>query len=233
MDEWRDTFLTEARLRNVPGTQIGEALAEIDTHCRDSGERPDVAFGDPVRYAETLVRDGPSARFGGANRLWTSTAMAAANLMGIASLLAGVESVTQDTRGGLTVGQLVSTALGTVGIVLIVALILRPGQGRQNLRWRLGVAVAVGIGLTMFPQFVWKQIAFHAPGWALLTFGLLLFALAWWPLAQDRLLADRVVDPRTGREPFKPPPLLLFAVRWSLPAVLLIVVLLAVWFPTE
>ena len=233
MDEWRDTFLTEARLRNVPGAQIGEALAEIDTHCRDSGESPDVAFGDPVGYAETVGARAATSTSADRRRLWTNTATAAAGLIGVTWLLDGVESVAQGAPGALTVGQLVAAGAGVAAIIAIVALFFRPGRWRRHFHWRLGAALAVGMAAMIVPQFVWPQVAFHAPGWALLTVGALLLALAWWPLFRAQPAADRVVDPRTGSEPYAAPRLPLLVVRWSLPAVLLVVVLLMAFVPAQ
>ena len=60
-----------------------------------------------------------------------------------------------------------------------------------------------------------------------LSFGVLfLLAVAWWPTASDRLLADRIIDPRTGSEPFDTPRVLVAAVRWMLPTTLLLGVVL-------
>ncbi|UZN02896.1 hypothetical protein [Cellulomonas sp. S1-8] len=65
---WRDGFVVELRLRNVPGASIGDALAEVEAHCVDAGQDAETAFGDPVAYARgiagvlprrrTPVRDG-------------------------------------------------------------------------------------------------------------------------------------------------------------------------------
>jgi len=51
LDPWRDNFVIALKLRNISGRQIGDALAQVDAHCTDSGEVPGEAFGDPVAYA--------------------------------------------------------------------------------------------------------------------------------------------------------------------------------------
>ena len=51
LDPWRDNFVIALKLRNISGSQIGDALAQVDAHCTDSGEAPEEAFGDPVAYA--------------------------------------------------------------------------------------------------------------------------------------------------------------------------------------
>lgn len=228
MDEWRDTFLMQARLHEVPGPRIGEALAEIETHCADSGQSPDTAFGDPVRYAEALAREavptGATAR-----TMRTSVLPTFATLGGIMCLLSGVDGVAHNAPGVVTAGQLVAVAAGVIAIALIATFVLRPG--RRDVGWRLGAAVAVGFALMMYPQLLWKREVISVPGWPLLATGLFLLALAWWPRASRHLVADRVIDPRTGAEPFGRPGLLLAVIRWSLPVLLLCAVLLTVVLP--
>lgn len=53
-EAWAETFLLELRLRDVPGRAIGDALAEIESHCVESGETATEAFGDPTAYARSL-----------------------------------------------------------------------------------------------------------------------------------------------------------------------------------
>jgi hypothetical protein len=214
----------------VPGHRIGEALAEIDTHCADSGQSLDEAFGDPVDYARALARDAPptgSARTPG--RPWTSALMALGTLGGILCLLDGVDAVTHGLRAALTVGQLVTVVAGTAGIAVIAGVVLRPG--RRTTAWRVGLAAAAGVGLTMVPQLVWTHPVVHVRGWAALTTGLLLLAVAWWPRASTRIVADRIIDPRTATEPFRVPRLALTAIRWSLPVTLLCAVVLTMLLP--
>jgi len=57
---WRDAFVMELRLRDVPGRLIGDALAEVDAHCLDADEDATTAFGDPVAYAQGLAEHLPT-----------------------------------------------------------------------------------------------------------------------------------------------------------------------------
>jgi len=52
---WAEEFVLEARLRDVPGNRIGDALGEVNAHCRDAGESAAEAFGDPIAYARTVA----------------------------------------------------------------------------------------------------------------------------------------------------------------------------------
>lgn len=42
---WSEDFILELRLRGVAGDHIGAALAEADSHCAESGESAEEAFG--------------------------------------------------------------------------------------------------------------------------------------------------------------------------------------------
>ncbi|MBF9132308.1 hypothetical protein I0C86_25660 [Plantactinospora sp. S1510] len=235
LDDWREAFLVEARLRRLPGTEIGEALAEIDTYCADSGVDPTEAFGEPAEYATALAHGRRSGRGSPAGRrqLWRGVLVASGTLTGVMSLLAGVDAATRDVRATVTVGQLVSVAVGVAGIVGVAAFLLRPGRRRfGGFDWRFGLVAGVGIAVTTVPQLVWPQEVLRASAWPLLGVGLVVLLFAWWPLLSGRLLADRVVDPVTGAESVRTRGWLLGAVRWGLPVALLCAVLVAVLFGT-
>src|SRR5690606_10241200 len=48
---WRDDFIIELRLLDVPGNKIGDALVTADTHVQESRETAEEAFGDAKTYA--------------------------------------------------------------------------------------------------------------------------------------------------------------------------------------
>ena len=64
--EWTNAFIVEARLANLDGTTIGDALAEIDAHVVSSGESAKATFGDPRSYA----RRWPPAPVPAPRRRW-------------------------------------------------------------------------------------------------------------------------------------------------------------------
>jgi hypothetical protein len=43
---WRDQLILELRKQDIPGTAIGEILAEIDGYLVESRETPEQAFGE-------------------------------------------------------------------------------------------------------------------------------------------------------------------------------------------
>ncbi|MEE6257532.1 hypothetical protein [Plantactinospora sonchi] len=222
-DDWRETFETEARRRGLPGREIGDALVEVRTYCADTGDDPADAFGDPAEYAAEVARGwrpvddtGPVRR-----RLRQATLVGTGTLAGVMALLAGVDALTRDTGGVVTLGQLASIVAGAAGIVLVTALLLRTARrvgGGPD--WRFGLATAVGIAVTTSPQLFWRQPVLHAPGWLLAGVGLLLLTLAWWPLVSGRLFGPGAESAGGDR--------LRVLLRWGLPAALLCVVLVAV-----
>ncbi|GHD06398.1 hypothetical protein [Zhihengliuella salsuginis] len=52
--KWAGDLLLEMRMQGVDGARIGSVLAEVDSHCAESGESAQSAFGDPAVYAASL-----------------------------------------------------------------------------------------------------------------------------------------------------------------------------------
>ena len=53
-EEWARSFVVEQRLLGVEGTHIGAALSEVESHCSESRQSTQIAFGTPVEYARSL-----------------------------------------------------------------------------------------------------------------------------------------------------------------------------------
>ena len=53
-EEWGESFVVELRLLGVEGAHIGAALSEVESHCSESGQSAQLAFGTPVEYARSL-----------------------------------------------------------------------------------------------------------------------------------------------------------------------------------
>jgi hypothetical protein len=231
MDPWRDTLIAELRLREVPGDRIGEVLAEVDTYCADSRQTPAEAFGDPITYAQSVIDVHAPVRRPAdrVRRVLLTTAQAFASLAGIFGLLNGVDGLVHGGPAEVTAGQLAGVAIGTVMFPFIVAAVFNPALFRR--RWAWGAVVTLAPMVPGVPIVLWSTPVAHASAGMMLTVGLFLLAVAWWPATSDRILADRIIDPRTGSEPFAAPRLLLAVIRWLLPATLLITVVLIALFP--
>ena len=50
-----DDLLLALRTREVPGSRIGEVLAEVQSHVAETGEDPRTAFGRPKEYADQVA----------------------------------------------------------------------------------------------------------------------------------------------------------------------------------
>ncbi|MHB8296505.1 MAG: hypothetical protein ACYDH5_18200 [Acidimicrobiales bacterium] len=55
LESYRRKLVLALRLRDVPGAQIAQAVAEVESHIEQSGERPDDTFGSPRAYADDLA----------------------------------------------------------------------------------------------------------------------------------------------------------------------------------
>ncbi|QZN85520.1 hypothetical protein [Cellulomonas sp. C5510] len=200
---WVDAFVLEARLRDVPGERIGDALAEIDAHCRDSGEPAHVAFGDPAAYARTVAETFPTPR----PRWWPHLAPLAVELAGMTTVITAVGEIARGGDVTLTWGHLAMLAVVAAGCGLLA-------RGADRLlelivRRPLVAAVAVGAGVTaaLVPSALLLRIEApiaHLPAPAALGAGLLLLATgvgADVVLGRRGRTADPVVGPREEAAP--------------------------------
>lgn len=195
LDPWRDAFLWRARLLDLPGERIGEALAEVDAHCAETGESPLDAFGDAADYATALVRSGarPADRPWHLGRLaWiagTSFTATAALFTGVIGMVLGHDHESVDS--GFVVGLVVAA----VATPLVIWVMSRPFRGRW---WRPATLcgwVACVVGLPLAAQ----GPLFSASPRVLVMAGCVILATALLPFAMGWFLADLIVDPRTGR----------------------------------
>lgn len=127
---WCDDFVIELRLRDVPGPRIGDHLAEVESHCIETGTDPQEAFGDPTAYARETADAAASAPDSG---IWRVTAV---SLLGLIVFLTGTDA-TQRWASGQRLSynalELAASALMLVGLaalpLLLGALIRRRAFG--------------------------------------------------------------------------------------------------------
>ncbi|MDO5617840.1 HAAS signaling domain-containing protein [Kocuria sp.] len=151
--KWCNAFMTELRLAEVPGAQIGDHLAEVETHCIESGQEPAEAFGDPVEYAQSLVSESSPVPGRGT---WRVAVFSAAQVL---CLMVGTAAVNHWVRGDAMVLNLVQIACLVLMTALLLALpvVMRPvirrpvvlGAGLFALFVVLGVGVAAGERLAL------------------------------------------------------------------------------------
>lgn len=213
---WVDAFVLEARLRDVPGRRIGDALAEIDAHCRDSGEPADVAFGDPLAYARTVAETFPAPR----PRWWPHLVPLAVEITGMVTVITAVGEIARGRDVTLTWGLVAMLAVVAAGCGLIAGLADRLLE--LIVRRPLVAAVTVGVGATaaLVPSALLLRVEApiaHVPAPAALGAGLLLLAVgigAEVVLGRRGRTSDPVVGPHEEATPQRAGMLL----PWTVPA---------------
>ena len=53
-EKWAEGFIVELHLLHIEGNRIGAALSEVESHCSESREGAEQAFGEPAEYARSL-----------------------------------------------------------------------------------------------------------------------------------------------------------------------------------
>jgi hypothetical protein len=117
-EEWAENLLLELRLLGVSGDRIGAALAEVESHCLDSSDNAQDAFGDPVEYARSLNLPVPTNSSGRA-RLRS----VAPTMLQVVGMLVLLWSFTAWRRGEpleLTGGQLITLTGALLSMVAVV-----------------------------------------------------------------------------------------------------------------
>jgi len=113
LDPWRDNFVIALILRNISGGQIGDALAQVDAHCTDSGEEPEEAFGDPVVYATRVAEQVRPVDLALSMSPLRAGMLALAVLFAVPTLLSGVSGLARGGPAELSIGSLVGAGVGT------------------------------------------------------------------------------------------------------------------------
>lgn len=192
---WRDDFIIELRLLDVPGNKIGDALVTADTHVQESRETAEEAFGD----AKTYARETAAAL--GTIQGWRVTP---ADVVGNVAGLIGMLGATVSFRAWLD-GGAVTITLGTVVAVLVLltlvtALLSRPAAFlRLAVERRLALSVLAPLVLTggfVAIFFLLRQPLFDVGALVLgvvsVAFLALSSALAW---SQSRDNQDEITAP--------------------------------------
>lgn len=139
---WCDDFILELRLRDVPGARIGDHLAEVESHCIETGTDPEDAFGDAREYAQEV---------GDADEPTRDTGVLRVTLISLAALvvfLAGSDATSRwaaDEPLSFNALELLSMGLMVAALALLPA-VLRPVLRQKT----VGIAYIVtllGLGI--------------------------------------------------------------------------------------
>ena len=114
--KWTREFVVELRLREVPGSAIGDALEHVRSFCADSGEDADSAFGDAAAYAGSLSFAAEPSR---SRRRRLSAVIVVAGVAGIVGVIGALASGIAWASGAAP-----EVSLGTILAVFLIAAVL-------------------------------------------------------------------------------------------------------------
>ena len=207
--DYTQALTIQLRLREIPGRMIGQIVAEVESHVRETGEDPVEAFGQPgsysAQFAPGLAGAGVSQRRSAVRA--RASATVAVTVVGCLMLFKGLFSLKD------AVPITAKAILSWVAVGLLIALIVLPVVLALEDRRTRNVVAGGGSAMSRTEQWLrflalWGAllagqaidslapqgpVLVRAPGWALLLAGLgLAFASMWGPLRRT----DRIVDPR-------------------------------------
>lgn len=203
LKDYTQALITQLRLRHVPGPVIGQVVAEVESHVRETGEDPIEAFGQPGSYsAQFAGRRRPVGRWGWLSLDDVTLTMA---MVGAFVLLHGVLNL------GDTVDVTTSIA-SWVALVVTYALVVgridnavadretrtinaaRRAPGTRAASWLkfLAMFATLALGRAISSRLPDEPVLVSLPGWSLVLVGLAVAAASFWVI----WTTDRIVDPR-------------------------------------
>ncbi|GAA3711962.1 hypothetical protein GCM10022377_26760 [Zhihengliuella alba] len=199
--KWAGDLILELRLLGVDGSRIGDVLAEVDSHCAESGEGAAGAFGDPVAYARSL--DLPSEEDSAGDMLRAVVPV----LIQTLGMLLLLWSFTDWRRGGVFEITAGGTLLAVAMVVESVAIGL---LAQRLLRFMVSHPVLTVAGFMLntaavaVPAVLWDDVVAELPPvWGLVLGVLaLLGGLAWQFIGRTGLQTpeDPIESPLSGTD---------------------------------
>lgn len=169
---WAETFILELRLRGVAGADIGAALAEVESHCAESGASATDSVGPPIDYARSLPL--PTAPQQGARSTLLGALPTLVQLLGMMLVLPAVPALVEGGGVPLRLGMLLSAAVLAVTVVALGRWpepVLRVIVHRPWLAWGLATIV---IGAVVVPVALLRQELMTLPATVIGVAGLVL-----------------------------------------------------------
>ena len=191
---WRDEFVVEMRMAEVPGDRIGDALATVDAHCADSGENAHEAFGAPRTYAHSLTSETPPRKLGA-----TFAVGIILGLLGMLTVPRAVTAWSTKTDVTLTMGDAVVLAIVLGLSVVLMAfprtMVTSLARAKFPVLWLGGAAFMAALVLAM----LLLRETLTAISWpVILIAGLALLVASVIATWRDLSTSDPVHDPRAG-----------------------------------
>jgi len=191
---WIDETVVELRLRDVRGEAIGDAVAQVESHCADSGERPQQAFGDPREYARRL-EFSPDDLVDGSPREWIRAfTPVITGLVGFSVFLDVVTAVLRHEPVVVSRGDVVAAAAFVVLLVALTRFLRAMLESPLNTALMFGGAGC----LLVAPPMLWRTPVAAVPWWAGLLVAVPALAASVVTARSQRDQGDPVVVPFEG-----------------------------------
>ena len=204
LKDYTEALATQLSLRRVPGKVIGQVIAEVESHVRETGEDPVEVFGQPGSYsAQFAGRRAPVGRGGWLTLDDVTFTMfmvgalvmlnGVLNLVEIVHVTANVVSwVAPIVIYALVVGR-IDIAVADRGTRTITA--ARRTHGKRAASWLrfLVLFAMVLLGRAISSRLPHEPVLVSLPGWSLVLVGLVVTAVSVWVYQR---WSDRIVDPR-------------------------------------
>lgn len=189
---WERDFIVELRLRDVDGRTIGDALAQVRSHCEESGQPMREAFGDPAAYARSLeLPSAPSVEAG---------IVAVRSILGLIAMFLTLWSFTAWLDGEgltLTLGRVVALLLLGAAVLMVaraIGFIIRHP-------WRSSIVMGSVVASVVVAELLLPQPLVVLPALAVVAVGAVgLVATSLWDVRSSKTSDDPVIDPVTGRD---------------------------------
>lgn len=180
-ETWAGQFTDEMRLRGASGAEIGDALAVVETHCRESGEKADDAFGRPRAYAASLHPQSPTHVWNSAihNGLATS-----AGLIGWA--VADRQAVHPSTPLNPSWSDVVIAGLVLVAFPTLPALVRHRSRAWNVAAWIALPLVAIIASATLGNHPTGVRVP-PAVGWSFSTVLAVVSSYSLWRVGRDQV----------------------------------------------
>ncbi|WP_150462685.1 DUF1129 domain-containing protein [Nesterenkonia ebinurensis] len=198
---WAQELTVELRLRGASGETIGEALAEVDSYCADSGESAAEAFGSPAEYAQELELPAPQQQEG--SQLMTVVPILG-QILGMLPVLWALPALSQGQEVVIRTGQIALLGIVFTAIVLMTWRVLKFVQFVLR---RPVVAVLSGValvGLMVLAVWLLQAPVMELSPVPMLIFGAVMLTVATvWGVLRMRsvsLTEDMVSTPLEDEE---------------------------------
>lgn len=195
-EEWVEEFVMALRMREVPGPRIGDLVAEVRSHCAESGESAEEAFGLPRAYAASRIAELRVQRTSAMG--WVRSL--SPTILGLAGLyLALPAAPALRTHEPVQIPWSFFAAL--VLLALVAAVLVRFGERLVARRGAFIAGAMVAFAALVALPIVWTRVAINlSPVAAATTAAVLLVASVVGGYTWGRVHADPAIDPRTGRD---------------------------------